>query len=460
MKKTKLFAGSIVFILAFSLVANVTRVAAETAIAKLEIEDVSSTNFPEVEILVSGTDVQGYPVTDLSEQDFQILEDGQTATISKVIPFTNNDQSLKIVLLLDTSGSMASGKPKPIENAVSAAKDFVNTLNPIDQAALLTFSDRLSEIQPLTDDKAALITALDSIKIGDQTKMYDAVIEGIDLLKSESGRKLIILITDGNDSSSTYKLKDAVDESVRWSIPIYTIGFGNQIDQNKLDQLTQLTGGVSVYRPNSTTISGAFGAVLDILRSQYKITFQSNLQADGKQHELRVLVNSAGSTAEDANVFTATPGKVEIMLPGFSEGMTAGGKIKLAPQVLSPAGLAKFEVLLDGLPLDFAIAEPFEVNWDSSTILPGLHMIKIIATDKAGNTGEFEINLNIQPTIDIEIISPQEGEKVTGDLSIQANVTGLSTISSVEFILDGKSIKSFTAEPYSYSFDFERCLPG
>jgi VWFA-related protein len=444
--------------LAFSIIVviNLTYTSfaySQIAVNKITIDSVISDKFPQVDAQVSVTDAQGYPLQGLDETNFSLFEDGNSVAVDKVVPFTNNDQSLKIALLIDTSGSMDSGKPKPISEAVAAAKNFINSLNTNDQVALISFSDQVSETKSLTNDKPSLISALDTLKIGDQTKMYDAVVSGVDILKTQAGRKLIILITDGNDSSSKYDLNAAIDEAVRWSIPIYPIGFGNQIDHDKLDRLAQLSGGVAIYRPDATTVTDGFNTVLDVLRAQYRISFTSALAADGKQHEIRVSIKAGGVTAETTSTFTATPGSVQITLPEYQPDLKTGGKLKFAPDMIAPTGISKLEVFVDNSLINTVETNPYEVIWDTASVTPGNHLIKFVATDKAGNSGEYSLQLNIQPIIDIQIITPSEGEKIIGDIQINADVTGLAKISNVSFIIDDVELVSFSAPPYSYTID-------
>jgi len=103
--------------------------------ARLAIEQVESSLFPEVDVYLSVSDVQGFPVKGLIKENFSVSEDGQSVTNFEISSVQNIQQPLAFVLLIDTSGSMAWGDtPTPLENAIAAAKSFVDTLSTQDQS--------------------------------------------------------------------------------------------------------------------------------------------------------------------------------------------------------------------------------------------------------------------------------------------------------------------------------------
>jgi len=409
--------------------------------ARLAIEQVESSLFPEVDVYLSVSDVQGFPVKGLIKENFSVSEDGQSVTNFEISSVQNIQQPLAFVLLIDTSGSMAWGDtPTPLENAIAAAKSFVDTLSTQDQVAIVTFSSQIEVVQELTAERSSTNTALNSLVAAGDTALYDGLVEAISQLKDVPDRKVVLLITDGIESGiSEYTFDQAVNEAVRWSIPIYPIGFG-AVDEQQLSQLADLSGGYVQVEPDSTTLQTSLNTVQEILREQYLLQFQSSLPADGLEHTLSVVVDYPNHNLEVSKSFVAQPNDVTVTLPDFLEGQMIGGKIRLAPEIISPADVSSLQISIDGELLDSVLSEPFEYNWDAGTVLDGLHKFDFIVHDSAGNVGEFSINLNVQPAVSVKIDTPVDGDDLSVTTTISATVTSQAAMAKVEFFVDDQLI--------------------
>lgn len=400
------------------------------------IEYIDNGLFPKLDAYVSVTDVQGFPVKNLTRADFSISEDNQSISDFEVSPVQNITQPLAIALVIDTSGSMGT-KPAPtaLMNAIESAKTFVDSLAAQDLVAVVRFSDSPSVIQDFTADKNTVKTALDSLTAGGETTMYDGIVEGVGLLKNRAERRILVLLTDGKDTGDgQFKFKDAMDEAGRWAIPIYPIGFGD-VDRLELEQMAALTGGLAQIKPASGDLRAAFGQVLLVLREQYLIRYNSQLQADGLEHTLKVTANPQAFRAEDSQTFIALPGEITVTLP-FQPGETVGGNVLLAPDVLAPAPTAKLEIELDGKPLQTVLSDPFEYAWNSTTVTPGLHDFRFIVTDEAGNTTEASVQLNVQPPVTVSILAPITDQQTGDSLEAALDIVSLAGLAHVEFAID------------------------
>lgn len=413
---------------------------------RINIDHVENGQFPLLEVYVSVTNTQGIPLKNLPPADFSVIEDDQSITDFEVLPIQNAKQPLAIVLLMDTSGSMSGA---PLQNSVTAAKAFIDTLSQQDHIALLGFSNTPYVVQNFTGDKDIIKTGLDSITAGGETTLYDGIVQAVDLLKNRSERRIIVLITDGTDSGiGNFDFKAAMDEASRSAIPIYPIGFGN-VDSDELEQMALLTGGIAQIQPNSSDLQSAFNLVLQVLREQYLIRYTSKLQADGGNHNLQITV--AGQTATRG--FIALPGQIEITLP-FQDGQIVGGNVLLRPVVSHPAPLAELSILLDGEQLQSVFSAPFEYTWNSTSVVPGDHQVTFIVKDTAGNNAEKSINLNIQPPITVNIIAPMDGEKLSRPALVFADIKAMSGIARVEFIVNNIVVQTLTAPPYETTIDW------
>ena len=427
----------------------------------LNIDAVNNSLFPQMELNLSVSDTQGFPVKGLTEGNFSVTEDSQPVSGVVVIPAQNIQQPLAFVLVIDTSGSMGgSSTPTPLQNAIQAAKAFIDALSPQDQVALIAFADQVALVQDLTADKTIVHNALDTLKPSGNTALYDALVKAVDTLKNRSERRVIVLLTDGVDSGvGQFTFDDAVNEAARWAVPVYPIGFGS-VDKSELEKLASLTGGAAQIQPNSSTLQAAFQVVLGILREQYVLRYTSSLPADGKEHELVVKLDYQGWHVEQSRKFVAQPSELKITLPGFSEGQVIGGMVRFAPEIVSPGPMAELNILIDGQVLTNVLATPFEYAWDSTTVTPGEHEFTFNAKDIADNTGQATIHMNIQPPIIVQIEKPTQGETLSGKTVLIANVTAFSKVASVQFLIDSKPLQTLDSSPYEVEWNLSGVPSG
>lgn len=148
------FLSSLLTIILLSVsffVPNASTTAQSTSV-NLQLISVDSSAFPKVKVNFSVSDPQGFPVEDLAEDSFTISEDNKSISDFSITPFNNTESPLAIVLVLDTSGSMVPS----LANSISAAKEFISTLGPNDQVALIAFKEKPIIVQELTTDRGLL----------------------------------------------------------------------------------------------------------------------------------------------------------------------------------------------------------------------------------------------------------------------------------------------------------------
>lgn len=438
---------AIIFILLLSIYSGVNAQGSSRA----NIDHIENERFPLLEVYLSVTDVQGLPIAGLSNANFIVTENGQPVQDIEVKPITDSQQPVSIAIVIDTSGSMGlQPPPTPLQNAVSAAKSFISSLNAKDQVAIVGFAESPYIVQDFTTDRALTNDKLDALKPGGETTMYDGIVEAVNLLKKRSERKILVLIADGRDTGDgDFNFTTSMDEVSRWAIPMYPIGFG-KVDRQELEQMAALTGGKAQIQPNSSELTSAFDVILRILREQYLVSFMSALPADAKEHELHITVNNQNNLmlGSATQSFIALPGEVTVKLP-FQDGELVGGNILLKPDVLAPASLGQMDIQLDGSLLQTVLGEPFEYAWDSTTVSPGLHQFTFIVTDRAGNSGQASVSLDIQPPVVVNIIDPIEGEVLNRSKDVLLDISSLAGIAKVEFQLDGNIIQTVSSPPYT-----------
>ncbi len=301
-------------ILTLILLAGVSLASVPAALAQgteqpqIKITQVDNSQFPQVIVYVSVTNAAGEPVG-VDPSTIQLAENGQTMQPTKVVGGGQGGPSLgtlTTMLVMDVSGSMnENGK---IDGAKAAAKAYVDQMRAGDQAGLLVFNTQVNYVQQLTTDHAVLDQAIDSIKTGGDTAMYDALIAAEDALKDVTGRKAIIAVTDGLDNRSTHKPDDVIASTQQNSLSISTIGLGDPtskamsgLDETALKALADKAGGTYSFAGDPAGLAALFQQYERKLQSEYAFTYISPSKLrDGVNRSLTVSLTAAGAAATTA----------------------------------------------------------------------------------------------------------------------------------------------------------------
>lgn len=261
-----------------------------------------------VSLNVTVTDPQNRYVTDLQQQDFNVFEDGVKQDVTF---FTHTNLPIALALLLDTSASMESKLP----TAQEAAIGFAKRLREQDLAEVVDFDSRVTVLQPFTNNIADLETAIRKTTAGGSTSLYNAVYIALKDLKKavaknadEIRRQAIIVLSDGEDTSSLLPFEEVLDLAKRSETAIFTIGLrtselggasrGFKEAEFVLRQLSQETGGRTFFPNQLTDLNGVYGQISDELSSQYTVGYTSrNQKRDGAWRRIVVRVNRPNVTA-------------------------------------------------------------------------------------------------------------------------------------------------------------------
>lgn len=242
-------------------------------------------------------------ISGLKRGDFAVFEDGVQQEVT-FFTSENENPPVYVGVLMDTSPSTA-GKMK---FSKEAAKNFIYTVTRLrkDKAAFMTFDHEVNLRQDFTDKLDLLDKSVDKVnKVGSQTALYDAVWEFSDQkLRNAPGRRVIVIITDGDDTFSRADLGDAIDIAQRTETTIFAIstkaGFlgtvpgvdvGTIKDKGDkyLTQLCEDTGGEVFFTGDMIELEKAFTKISQELRSQYIITYRpANQNYDGKERKVEV----------------------------------------------------------------------------------------------------------------------------------------------------------------------------
>src|SRR6266566_2765874 len=178
-------------------------VASAQAGQKLVINQVDGRGWPNISLNITLTGPDGKAVPDVDISQFQVLEEGQPQTSTGLALGQARSVPLSVVLAIDVSGSMSGDK---LAQAKAAAIAFLTSLSPADRATLLAFNTRVLEVVPATSDHAALQQGINSLQAGGNTSAYDALYKAAEIASAApaGSRRAIILLTDGEDTSSKF----------------------------------------------------------------------------------------------------------------------------------------------------------------------------------------------------------------------------------------------------------------
>jgi Ca-activated chloride channel family protein len=229
-----------------------------------------------VNVFVTVTDEHGAPIGGLTKDQFELFEDNVP---QKIAIFSKESQlPLSIILAVDTSSSTR----RDIRLELDAAKRFAHSiLRKQDVLSLYQFSTEVNEVVPFTNDLARIDRGIHDVTVGGATVMYDAIYLAADTLINRQGRKVLVLITDGGDTTSSTSYQEALraaqqSEALVYSIivvPVESSAGRNTGGEHALIQLSNDTGGKYYYAANIPEVEKAFAEISEELRTQYLLAY-------------------------------------------------------------------------------------------------------------------------------------------------------------------------------------------
>ena len=260
-----------------------------------------------VSLSVSVTDPAGKYVTELNQEDFEVFEDGAKQTISF---FSRKQQPIALAVLLDTSNIME----EKLTTAQEAAVGFAKRLQSDDVAEVIDFSSQVRILQGFTNDALALEKAIRSTNADGSTALYNAIYISLKELgkihartEDEIRRQAIVVLSDGDDTSSLLPYEEVLDLAKRSETAIYTIGLREQRDGGRpnfkeaeyvLKQLAQETGGRSFFPTSVHELPKIYEQISQELSTLYSVAYSSkNPLRNGAWRRIVVRVAKPGLIA-------------------------------------------------------------------------------------------------------------------------------------------------------------------
>jgi len=242
-----------------------------------------------VQVTVTVADSHGKFVRNIPKAAFRVFEDGRPQVVTH---FASEDVPLELVAAIDISGSMA-----PVMSRVkSAVKQFLGDVPPEDQVTLLGFNDTILTLTRKTTDLAERMKAVDRLAPWGSTALYDVLLRGIQMLGRQTGRKALVVFTDGEDQGSHATINDVERRLQSSDVTLYMIAQGRGVTMEPLkrimERLSVPTGGRALFTDSIDELHTAFADLLDELSNQYLLGYQStNSKRDDAWRKIKVDVD-------------------------------------------------------------------------------------------------------------------------------------------------------------------------
>lgn len=258
-----------------------------------EVVRVSSSLVPVPATIV---DSRGVAVTNLAVEDFELRIDGQVSSISDI---ARSETPVRLAMLFDNSGSLTASRELEKHAAV---RFFQNVMRPVDQAAIYSISTEVTLAQPMTNSVRLLQQTIENFgRPEGATSLYDGVFAGLVYLKPFSGRRVIIIVSDGRDTTSRndHDFDATLTKLSGDDCQVYVVQTGLYDNANvrdlaaerRMEQFAAQTGG-AVYIPKTVEdLDNAFAQIAADLAQQYVLSYYpSEDKRDGRYHQISVRV--------------------------------------------------------------------------------------------------------------------------------------------------------------------------
>jgi Ca-activated chloride channel family protein len=312
----------------------------------VHVTQVDTSAFPTVKVYISVTDSAGEPAP-VNLDRIQLYENGKLIQPQDVSGI-GESSPLTTMLVMDISGSMVyAGK---FDSAKAAADAYVDQMRAGDEAGLIAFDTEIHHVQPITADRTLLKAAIESLATGTDTAMYNAVYAAIDELQAVSGRKAIIVLTDGMDNRSRHTAGELIERIGPEGLTISTIGLGDSaqktatyagIDEPALQDLAAKAGGTYGYANDPESLRTLYEQYARALQSEYVITYTSPAALrDGLNRTLSVKLSESIPSVPGESSFNPGGLVPEVAVsPSSSWGLFFGLLILLTVMLVAPMGV-------------------------------------------------------------------------------------------------------------------------
>ncbi len=278
----------------------------------------SETEFPNIILQVSARDADGNWLSGLDEENLLVYEDGYRVNYVQVAGKSETTELLYLVFSLDSSKSISEESFKKLKKS---AVDIITASGQSERIALCRFNDKVVLLENFNNNKHNLVTAVNSIdRHGTKTLLYNAIYDSIELVsRTDSGRKAIVVFTDGKDEGSSVTLTDVAEFSRKAGVPLYIITMNDSEYVMNMKRLSKLTAGKTILIDTVDNLVLAYQKIIQNIKSQHTVKYVSMAQPDGNSHRLEVRLKYGKIRDRDIKEFTVTREFLLIEFPDYKQ---------------------------------------------------------------------------------------------------------------------------------------------
>lgn len=400
---------------------TITRVSPVVTGAQLTVNQVDTSQCPNITLVNSVTDSSGQAMRGLGTNAFTLNEDGQPRSIT-VNQSNPGSSVLSIALLIDVSGSQQS---TGLSDQVTAARVFLTLLGAQDRIALFSFAGPVNvhEVVTFTADRGALNRGLDSLRVLENTgtAMHDAIVLAARRIGAErTARRAIVLMTDGWDNRSTNTEAAAIASVRAAGVPVFAIGypatFGDTgVNASVLRRIADGTGGLYYDSGTTANLQNILTAVGGVITSQYLVTYTTvdptvshqvamSVNYSGQMTTRQTTVSACQSGGGSVPAFTASSvtnaaSFVSGMSSGslvsvFGRGFTVSGGVAAADRIPLPTQLNGTSVMINGIPAPLLFVSDTQINLQVPHELTGQSNATLVVSNGIASTS---VQMQIMP---------------------------------------------------------------
>jgi Ca-activated chloride channel family protein len=306
---------------------------------RVVVTGASERAFPKISVQFEVKRPDGSYLRDAGRGDFRVTEEGREVEVVEFqAPLTTESIPTTIVLVVDRSLSME--QEDRIVGLKRAVASFLEKLPDGSRVAVVSFSSEVEPLCPFTTDRGRVRAAVDGLQPEGSTRFYDAVAESLRLLNSETGRRAVLALTDGEDTSSQSATLDSViADARRLGLPVYTLGLGSEdeIESADLRRLAGSTRGQYYPARNADQLRAIYEQIAERIGSSYMLGYQTDRKlADGTLRPIRISYRRSQAAGE-TTVFI--PGMV-VPAGGWSP-LFLGLLVVLGAMIILPGAVAR-----------------------------------------------------------------------------------------------------------------------
>ena len=264
-------------------------------VSVIGLSSFNASDYPNISILASVTDdATGATVKGLKPDDFTVTIDDDVQSDASIESVLSGGRKIAMVLLVDTSGSMNG---EPLMSAKQAISDLLKRLSYKDEVLVAGFSNRVNSGDRFATEQAQLQSQIAALRSGGGTALYDAVAYACErVARKDTDRKVVILLSDGRDTSSSIAYAECLRRSKSSGSPVYAIGLGREIEEARLKEIASQTGGHYYAAATPADLQSIYQSIAADLENQYVVLLKApNSLTPGTWHHLGVAVGDASA---------------------------------------------------------------------------------------------------------------------------------------------------------------------